>query len=156
VNRAFELDIPMVTEQFVLESIRAQTALPTTKFLMEKEEPPYNEEYFCGLMAGSESPEWYKNREHWAFVVNQWFRGAPVDSYWALLGAKPVAFLPDVDPKKMGWPAHDQSIPEVSSCFINKNTDQRLKHSNRTGTLNTYLNSRQLTQVCISFMTLVV
>jgi len=79
----------MVTEQFVIESIGAASVLPLDKFLIKKKQPPYTEEYFCGLNEVA-APDWYKNSDHWAFIVNQWFKGVPTDYYWALLGTLPI------------------------------------------------------------------
>jgi len=121
VNKARELEVPMVTEQFIVQSVLAQSVLPAGKFLVENNEeeggaddggdedgedhddddndeeekreklrqPPYTREYFGRLydeVVMTKPPDWYKDAEKWGFVVKQWFRGAPVDSYWALMG----------------------------------------------------------------------
>jgi len=111
VEKARELEIPMVTEQFVLQSIVAKRVLPSNKFLVEKDDedngdddeksnededddeeelqqPPYTHEYFGRLQDEviPELPDWYKDQDQWKFVVSQWFQGVAVDSYWALLG----------------------------------------------------------------------
>jgi len=54
----------------------------------ELPQPPYTHVFFGRLYdeVVIEPPDWYKDEDKWGFVIGQWFRGAPVEAYWARLG----------------------------------------------------------------------